>query len=109
MDSPNPYQSPLAADSPGRTTPDKWKRWEKTRAKGRKRFIWLHGVVGWGVTVAIFWSFWMGATRGWDQFPLLLSVALVAFPIGGYFWGAGMWRSFERRYQREIGVPVTPA
>ncbi len=80
-------------------TQKQFERLANTRSKGRKRFIWLHGVLGWGVFVALFWSCWMAAWKGWEQFLIYLLIALVMFPIGGYFWGASMWNRFERLYE----------
>ena len=70
-------------------------RWERVRSMGRRRYIWLHGVVGWGVSVAFAWSLVMAWKEGWDQLPILLPIALVLFPFGGYFFGAIMWRMME--------------
>ncbi len=70
-------------------------RWERMRQLGRSRYIWRHGVLGWGVTVAIAWSLSMAWMDGWDQLPILLPLALVLFPIGGYFFGAFMWRVLD--------------
>ncbi len=74
-------------------------RWERVRAKGRSRYIWLSGVLGWGLPVAVAWSIAMTGFRGgWSltnyDFTLLgsyLLPALILFPIGGYLWGACIW------------------
>jgi hypothetical protein len=78
-------------------------RWEKTRQMGRTRFIWLQGVLAWGVTVGVMWAVAMTAVRGeWDRLPILLAIALVGFPIGGYFFGALMWKTSEAAYRKAI-------
>jgi hypothetical protein len=56
-------------------------------------YIWFRGVLGWGCTTAILWSLAMSFFKGggsgfWDY--LLISIFI--FPIGGYFWGAWMWK-----------------
>ena len=67
---------------------------ERVLQKGRSHFIWYRGVLGWGVFVAIFWCCWMSYFQGWKFFTTL-PLALILFPIGGYFWGASMWRKCE--------------
>jgi hypothetical protein len=70
-------------------------RWTRVRTLGRKNFIWKYGVLGWGVPVAVVWATVMAAWNGWGQLPILLPLALVAFPAGGYVLGALMWRQSE--------------
>ncbi len=70
-------------------------RWARLREMGRRRYIWIHGVLGWGVSVAIAWSVSIAWDEGWDRLPILLPIALVLFPFGGYFFGAIMWRMME--------------
>jgi hypothetical protein len=74
--------------------------WAKTRQKGRTRYIWLYGVAGWGLATGVFWAVAMAAWQGWDRLPLLLPLALVAFPIGGFFFGRRMWNVFEEQFQQ---------
>lgn len=73
-------------------------RWTRIRSGGRKNFIWKYGVLGWGVAVAVVWAIVMAAWNGWTQLPILLPLALVTFPFGGYVLGAMMWRQSETAY-----------
>jgi hypothetical protein len=75
-------------------------RWEKTRRMGRMRYIWLVGVLGWGVATGSMWAIAMAAMQGWERLPVLLPLALVGFPIGGYFFGAWVWKASEAQYQQ---------
>jgi hypothetical protein len=34
---------------------ERWRRWERPRQIGRRRYIWLVGVCGWGLSVALLW------------------------------------------------------
>jgi hypothetical protein len=34
---------------------DERTKWEETRARGFRRFLWLHGFLGWGVTTGVLW------------------------------------------------------
>ncbi len=86
-------------------TPQQAERWARTRAKGRTRYIWLAGVVSWGLPVAVFWSVAMAAIQGWDRLWLYHPVALVGFPIGGYWFGSAMWRKLEALYEQSTAGP----
>lgn len=80
----------------------KWIKWENTRAKGRNRFIWGTGVLCWGVMTGLIWSITMAMSQGWDQFYILLPIALVMFPIGGYWFGSIVWRKTEEGYEEYL-------
>jgi len=80
-------------------------KWAITRAKGRKRFILVSGVMFWGLSTAILWTILMTATQGWSILPSALPFALIGFPIGGYFWGAFMWWFAEIAYRRIVSTP----
>jgi hypothetical protein len=77
-------------------------RWEKTRKMGRARYIWLVGVLGWGVATGSMWAVAMAAMQGWERLPVLLAMALVGFPIGGYFFGMWVWKASESQYQQAL-------
>jgi hypothetical protein len=83
-------------------TPRQVESWSRTRAKGRTRFVWLTGVVSWGLLVAIFWSVAMASFQGWDRFPRRLGIALILFPIGGYWFGSYVWRKSEEQYEETL-------
>jgi hypothetical protein len=83
-------------------TPQQAERWAKIRAKGRNRFVRLVGVVGWGLPVAVLWSLTMAAIQGWDRIWLYLPIALVGFPVAGYWFGSTLWRKVEVLYQQSI-------
>jgi hypothetical protein len=81
---------------------NRWiERWEKARAFGRWRFIWMIGVVGWGVptgTLVLAWRWWSDGMP-----PTLRTIVIMAIVVaigGGLTFGAVMWRRAERRYQR---------
>jgi hypothetical protein len=82
-------------------------RWESIRSKGRGRYIVVYGVLLWGLLTGFFWALAMSAVQGWDRFWLLLPIALIGFPIGGYFFGAMTWKKTEENYQKWIGTRNT--
>ena len=81
---------------------ERWRKWEATRSRGRKRFIWVTGVLTWGLATGVCWSILMAGIQGWDKLSTLLPVALVVFPICGYFFGAFVWKSTEIKYNEHL-------
>ncbi len=73
-------------------------RWEESRKMGRMRFIITRGVVGWGIPVAVAWSTAMYWRQPFDKVWVGTLLALIVFPIGGYFFGAVLWRTSEKQY-----------
>lgn len=74
--------------------------WAKTRQKGRARYVWLNGVLTWGLTTGVLWAIAMAAMQGWERLPLLLALAVICFPIGGFFYGMWTWKMAENQYQQ---------
>ena len=78
-------------------------KWKETREMGRKKFIWTHGVLRWGVLVAVIWSIInQGMRDGLNpmgflslDFLVRLGISLVVFGIAGYFWGRMFWKKME--------------
>jgi hypothetical protein len=74
---------------------EKW--WQEVRSKGRTRYIWVRGVLGWGVTTGILVALY----NNWN-FPEKLITAILVnmifFPIGGYIWGVWTWGTLERKF-----------
>lgn len=86
-----------------------YRQWETTRARGRDRYIWTVGVMGWGMTTGILWAVAMSAMSGWDHLPVLFPLALIGFAGGGYVFGAITWRMNECRHTRiQRGQAVLP-
>ncbi len=93
-------------------------RWEQIRGKGKARFIWSRGVLGWGIPVAVLYSLWMTcSTRegslAFQPFHVKLLVylapSLILFPLGGGLWGLVMWMLFEQRYHKVKATSGTHA
>jgi hypothetical protein len=83
--------------------PKQFERWARTRAKGRARFIWIDGVIGWGLTMAVILLPLFALTNGWGPVQRSLPFALVLFPVVGYGWGVRMWHLSERQYAETVG------
>ena len=85
-------------------------RWERYRAGGRSHFVWRYGVVGFGVpmaVVAVVYKLVQEQGLNWSlvmstHLRLGIAVAVVAFPLFGYFFGGRLWDSQEESYGRTI-------
>ena len=78
----------------------KSEKWARTRRLGRKRFVWLYGVLGWGVPTAVLFSLLRAYAEGWEQLPVILAISLAIFPLGGVVFGRVMWWWLERMNRR---------
>jgi hypothetical protein len=79
------------------------KKWEKTRAKGKKKYIIYNGVVGWGITTAllvVLINIFINNDSSQTNFYNLV-LPFVFFPIGGIFWGAWTWNWAEKQYNNK--------
>lgn len=83
-------------------------KWAETRKMGRKKFVWIRGVLYWGVSTSVLWtmlSFYLDS-----EFDIVINsninhlgrfiIFLLVFSVIGYFWGSYIWRVSERRYNR---------
>jgi hypothetical protein len=84
-------------------SPEELEQWARTRAKGRARFIWMNGVLGWGLTLAVIIPLVLSLIQGWQPVVRALPFGFIVFPIGGYVWGVRMWQLSERRYAETVG------
>lgn len=73
-------------------------RWTVTRAKGMRRFIFVNGVLGWGLMTGISWSLVMWLVGAMPNPSVQLPVALVFFPLIGVAWGWFVWRTSEKAF-----------
>ena len=81
-------------------TQQQLENWSKIRQRGRTRYIWWNGVFCWGLLTGALWAVAMAAMQGWSRLPFLLVLALILFPIGGFFYGCWTWKVAENRYRQ---------
>ena len=74
-------------------------RWTLTRAKGRKRFIWVNGLLYFGVVTGVMWSIIMEVIVPSSNMWVRPVIALIVFPISGIFWSMRIWDLSEVKYQ----------
>lgn len=79
-------------------------RWKSIRKGGKRRFVLLHGMMGWGLVTAVIWVFIMGIMAK-GRIPLDMSrlwVAFVIFPLAGIVMGLVLWNHCEAEYRKTI-------
>lgn len=69
-------------------------------AKGRGHFVVVWGMLIFGVSSAILFAAIMSMVDDDLPFWPMLWLSLILFPVGGYFWGAIMWRFFEKQSEQ---------
>ena len=67
--------------------------------KGKWHFIFVHGVIGWGLLTAILFSVVNYLTTD-TQFLQGMGTYFIIFPIGGIAWGYVMWLRFYNQYHK---------
>ena len=80
-------------------------KWAKLKAMGKKKFILVYGVFGWGfLTALIFLVLGVVSKKGFRisdlgslSFLKQLLVSMLVFPLIGYFWGLLIWKKLERQ------------
>jgi len=92
-----------------RLTKQQKEKWERTRAKGKRKFIVNNGVIGWGLPTAFLYTSLMTFLEHralvFDrEFYELLVISVILFPIGGIAFGMWVWGWSERAYNKATGA-----
>jgi hypothetical protein len=87
--------------------PPTLRKWETTRQLGKRRYVVRNGVVGWGIPVGIILTLFDTWRRGFSAHAIV--IAVIIWPIAGYFVGLATWAIRERRYQQLQGRGKTEA
>jgi hypothetical protein len=74
-----------------------WSSWDVVRRRGRTRFLLVNGLLIRGVPMAAAWAIAMWAF-GQGELELLLTRALLFFPLLGVLAAAVLWWRAERSY-----------
>jgi hypothetical protein len=85
------------------------KKWAKTRQMGRTRYIWLYGVIGWGLATGVLWAILMAFLNGRDRLPMYFVLGVIIFPIGGYFFGSWTWAKLEEKFRQAEQDSIPPS
>lgn len=76
-------------------------QWERLRKKGKAKYILIHGVLLWGVPMAIIMNIYFHFRAGYPWIPTTYYITPI-FLIGGFLFGLVMWSILENRYQKQI-------
>ncbi len=77
----------------------RFKRWAKTRRKGRTNFIWIRGVLIFGA-LTTFLNLFLWSN---DVSPLFAIILMIMGCVGGYLWGVWTWELLEKQYFKYLG------
>jgi hypothetical protein len=75
-------------------------RWEVIRSRGRTRYLFVTGVLSWGVPMFVLMTFVVSPPKQMAPLPILLSA--LTWLAGGLLFGFMMWVYGERRYSRQF-------
>jgi len=73
-------------------------KWSKVREKGKTHFVWFNGVLFWGILTGIMWSVVMMYVMPNKNPYSTFIIALILFPISGYWGSKWTWRRNEAQY-----------
>lgn len=68
-------------------------------SRGKWHYIFIQGVLGWGVGAAILFSLFQHLFGG-PSFSEMIWRSLVIFSIGGIFFGVFMWSFLKKRHEK---------
>jgi hypothetical protein len=87
------------------TEEERRQAWLQIKARGRRRYVWRAGVIGWGLPVfAIFTPlmliFGLGTLQlSQTKIAALVMSSLLMWILGGYLFGSSMWRKLDEKYR----------
>ncbi|MCU0314958.1 MAG: hypothetical protein MUC92_00030 [Fimbriimonadaceae bacterium] len=77
----------------------RFEKWEKIRQRGRWYFVFVYGVLGWGLGTGGL-MFLVGSIMKFVS-PATWWFLLIFLP-GGFLWGEFMWRFMEFVYSKDL-------
>jgi hypothetical protein len=86
------------------TEEERRKLWLEIKAKGRRRFVWRSGVLGWGLPVFAIWTplmLFFGPSTHRASLPENVGIivfSLLIWMLAGYLYGHRMWKTLHKRY-----------
>lgn len=85
-----------------------FKKWEKRRVIGKRKFSFIFGALAWGIPVALLVIVWIDIRGNKLQvgdlmdkrFLIQSMVQLIVFMLLGYYVGTQNWKISEQKYKR---------
>jgi hypothetical protein len=86
----------------GKPTPKQIEKWKKIRAEGKRRFVFVRGVFGFGLitfalTIVTDYFLHFGPFASGSITVLKFVISLLLWLCAGYVWGSFMWSYLDRR------------
>lgn len=75
-----------------------YEKWGMIRERGQRQFIWVQGVLMWGIVTGILWSVAMSYYLPSEHIYVRPIIALILFPVSGYFGSKWTWKRNEEKY-----------
>ena len=75
-------------------------QWEKTKFKGKLRYIFLVGVLGWGVPMFIVMTLIIGSGLFPNKGTSVIIINSVIWLIGGFVFGYSGWYYADKKYNK---------
>lgn len=82
--------------------PAELKKWADMRRTGLAKFIFLNGVVAWGLPMFAIMTFVVNRRQGDVRSAQMLLVSLVVWTLGGALFGWVTWTITEKKYQKYL-------
>jgi uncharacterized membrane protein len=80
--------------------PKSLQRWEKTRQKGKAKFIVQNGILMWGLPMFAVITFLVGRRHDHPLTPLAILVSACIWALGGAVYGWTVWTITEKKYEK---------
>jgi hypothetical protein len=82
------------------------RQWNRMKSIGKKKYIWLNGMIRWGLFMAISMTVVLQIlddgislySLSNQNFMRRLIINLIVFPLGGYVSTTLLWRRYEKRF-----------
>lgn len=82
--------------------PKDLKKWEISRAKGKKKFILVSGVLSWGIPMFAVMTFFVNRRQDDVLSPGMILISAIIWLFAGALFGWVMWTASERKYQKYL-------
>lgn len=82
--------------------PNNLQRWEKTRQKGKTKFMLQNGLLAWGLPMFIVVTFVVSRIQRHQLTPALIVADAFIWALAGLIYGWAIWRVTEKKYQKFI-------
>ncbi|MCG6200516.1 hypothetical protein [Psychromonas antarctica] len=76
--------------------------WKKLREKGRLRFIFVRGILGWGLPMFLIVILLFNVGENGVILPASIAIHAAIWTVGGMIFGGVMWHLSEKKYLSEV-------